>query len=382
MEVAGGGYETPSYEPGAYGTGGAGGGYETASYEPGAYGTGGAGGGYETASYEPGAYNNPSAQQDVVSPLMDPRPLADAGQLFGATSNGGRINEIISNQYSLIPRDGALPGTQFERMAQPGERIGRFGSMNGSFAAPAGTPLSELGLPPGAGLRPYREFEVVKATPYVGSEAHPAFGREAGGQQLDFRRDIQSLVDSGHLREVPGATYRDPAGELPRTPAPTPDGPAPSEPLPPPGGDPARPSQVDTALNGARNGAIFGAVDSGIDYFARNGSPVAQNVQDVLRSEPVATASAIAFPAQTLAAVYSREALDQAWPSQPGSWQDYAKNITSSAVSGLAQAADGPGGWWTRPFTTGPAVAVVTPESRMRENAFANRNDSLSMAVP
>ncbi|MBK6696034.1 MAG: hypothetical protein IPG50_28065 [Myxococcales bacterium] len=134
---------------------------------------------------------------------------------------------------------------------------------------------------------------------------------------------------------------------------------------------------------GAAAGAAFAAADLALERAAAANFPGAQMAQHALRSDLAQTAAAIAFPASTIASGLSQQALDSMWPSTPGSWQDSAKRIVSGAAGGIGTVADSAAGFWTRPFTTGPAVSMVAPSgAAARANAAANGNESLALGAP
>lgn len=85
----------------------------------------------------------------------------------------------------------------------PGSRIDRFGDETGKFAAPAGTPFWERGLPTSyATDRPYITYEVLRPIEVDAGQAAPAFGQPGGGIQFMFNKRIKQLIKDGFLREV------------------------------------------------------------------------------------------------------------------------------------------------------------------------------------
>ncbi|TPQ34681.1 TNT domain-containing protein [Cupriavidus pinatubonensis] len=88
-----------------------------------------------------------------------------------------------------------------------GTILGRQGDPNGSYLAPAGTPLQKLSLAPGSGALDYHTYEVIKPLPSIQGTAAPAFGQPGGGTQIlpnlpDRRANVEWLLNNGYLKEV------------------------------------------------------------------------------------------------------------------------------------------------------------------------------------
>jgi hypothetical protein len=90
---------------------------------------------------------------------------------------------------------------------QRGQIITRYGPTIGKYASTVGTPFSSRALPIGTDIHTISGFEVIK--PIENVLAGPAqgwFGQPGGGIQYYLGvggRTIQSLIESGHLLELP-----------------------------------------------------------------------------------------------------------------------------------------------------------------------------------
>lgn len=86
---------------------------------------------------------------------------------------------------------------------QPGARIDRYGSNNGGFLSPAGTPFEQRALPNSSANSQFQTFEVVKPLPVSSGQAAPWFGQPGGGTQYQLQgANVQQLLDEGYLRIV------------------------------------------------------------------------------------------------------------------------------------------------------------------------------------
>jgi len=86
---------------------------------------------------------------------------------------------------------------------QPGARIDRYGSNNGGFLSPAGTPFEQRALPNSSASSQFQTFEVVKPLPVNSGQVTPWFGQPGGGTQYQLQRaNVQQLIDEGYLRIV------------------------------------------------------------------------------------------------------------------------------------------------------------------------------------
>ena len=104
------------------------------------------------------------------------------------------------------PENLGFAGTPTEATMHVGTRLDRYGSADGSFMSPAGTPLEQRAMAPGSAAEPLHTYEVTKPLPVIQGEVAPAFGQAGGGTQmlpnLSERVNVDWLVRNGYLREV------------------------------------------------------------------------------------------------------------------------------------------------------------------------------------
>lgn len=84
----------------------------------------------------------------------------------------------------------------------PGARIDRYGSPDGTFVAPEGTPFPMRSLPDSAVSKPLNSYEVVRPIEVDAGSAMPWFNQPGGGVQFELPGTVRELIDSGNLREV------------------------------------------------------------------------------------------------------------------------------------------------------------------------------------
>jgi RHS repeat-associated protein len=105
------------------------------------------------------------------------------------------------------PSDQGFAASPTTTTLEAGRIITRYGISTGSYASPIGTTAAQRALPPGTeDALTIRGFEVVKQIDNVWSGvARGWFGQPGGGTQYFFGagRTIQSLIDTGHLFELP-----------------------------------------------------------------------------------------------------------------------------------------------------------------------------------
>lgn len=87
-----------------------------------------------------------------------------------------------------------------------GTKLDRYGSPDGAFLSPFGTPYEQRALAPGSMGNGYHEYEVIKPLPVIKGEIAPAFGQPGGGTQILPRFKDRVNVDwlrlNGFLKEV------------------------------------------------------------------------------------------------------------------------------------------------------------------------------------
>ena len=101
------------------------------------------------------------------------------------------------------PPNNGFAGTPEVVNLQPGARIDRYGSNDGGFLSPAGTPFEQRALPNSSANSQFQTFEVVRPLPVNSGQAAPWFGQPGGGTQYQLQGvNVQQLLDEGYLRVV------------------------------------------------------------------------------------------------------------------------------------------------------------------------------------
>ncbi len=84
----------------------------------------------------------------------------------------------------------------------PGARVDRYGSPNGTFVSPDGTPFPSRSLPEASASKPLHTYEVVKPIEVDAGSSAPWFKQPGGGIPFELPRSVQDLMHAEHLRQV------------------------------------------------------------------------------------------------------------------------------------------------------------------------------------
>ena len=97
------------------------------------------------------------------------------------------------------PNNGAVRGTENLEYLREGTKIDRYGSLNGTYASPSGTPIELRSLPPSnsGGLN---SFEVLKPFPVQSSTIAPWYNQPGGGIQYKLPKNINWLIENGFIK--------------------------------------------------------------------------------------------------------------------------------------------------------------------------------------
>jgi filamentous hemagglutinin len=98
--------------------------------------------------------------------------------------------------------DGFLNGVYQDATLQPGTVIDRYGSENGKFFSPLGTPFEERALPANRVSDTVRKYEVLRPLPVQEGVIAPWFDQPGGGTQFKMGMTAKQLVKEGYIREV------------------------------------------------------------------------------------------------------------------------------------------------------------------------------------
>ena len=98
-----------------------------------------------------------------------------------------------------VHTDGFMNGYSEPFTFETGDTFDRYGSRNGQFVAPVGTPYSCRSLAPGSYTSTYEKYIVKKPfSAYAGFTA-PWFNQAGGGIQYKLPMSIQELIDAGYI---------------------------------------------------------------------------------------------------------------------------------------------------------------------------------------
>ena len=105
------------------------------------------------------------------------------------TVKNTKSTEIVSY---YPPNNGAIIGSEKNIYLMPGDKIDRYGKVNGKYFSPIGTPVEMRSLPYDVDLTQYKQFEVVKPFEVEASTIAPAFDKVGLGTQ--YRSSVTGSV--------------------------------------------------------------------------------------------------------------------------------------------------------------------------------------------
>jgi len=193
---------------------------------------GGAGAATATTLADPTPLDQCSSTYFDGNSLLSPAQLPVTGavgyQVAGYLRTGLQTTTQFLSEYRnaagwIYPPDngyvvvGTVP-LEWTETLLPGEDIDRYGSVNGSFLAPASTPYAERAIPPSsldstpaAGCN-YHDYEVLKPFNVDCGPIAAWFDQPGGGLQFQLDGNLVSgapaqlnvlwLLDNGYLKEV------------------------------------------------------------------------------------------------------------------------------------------------------------------------------------
>jgi len=164
------------------------------------------------------------AEVEFNKEMADTMVYGNVSMLGGATlgAAGKFINSIISKiggffgkrkgeaqwfnpngSMNYPPNNGAVAGTEVTITLQPGQTLGRYGTIsdNSNFVTAPGANPSSLSLPPNTSGSIYSEYQVIKQIPNtVQSTVAPWGGSTGGGLQYQLPMPIQQLINDGYIK--------------------------------------------------------------------------------------------------------------------------------------------------------------------------------------
>ena len=123
------------------------------------------------------------------------------------TYNGQTVEyDESSNCTELAPyypsNGGAISGTESVIYLMPGDKIDRFGKLEGKYFSPIGTPVEMRALPYNEDLSCYEQFEVIKPFEVKVSTIAPAFNKIGFGIQYQFPVSADILLKRGIIKRI------------------------------------------------------------------------------------------------------------------------------------------------------------------------------------
>jgi RHS repeat-associated protein len=164
-----------------------------------------AGAGHIAAGTAIGVYNGKSFDQAVFDSFDGIGQSMAIGGAIGVASTISvcfwkGVNPIRGNM--LWPKNNGFKNTPKQTILEVETIIDRYGSPNGTYAAPQGTPLDARSLPPNtASEQTLYTYKVVKPLPALEGTTSRSFwfNTRGGGTQYKFDFSIQQLINEGYL---------------------------------------------------------------------------------------------------------------------------------------------------------------------------------------
>lgn len=123
-----------------------------------------------------------------------------AGTYTGYKQAKGKV-DLWTGKRIYPSNDGAL-GEWNDRTLMPGEKIDRYGSLEGNYFSPEGTPLEMRSLHPFSNTETYNAFEVVKPFNVQSSTVAPFYNQLGLGIQYKSVLSLKMLLNDGYIRPI------------------------------------------------------------------------------------------------------------------------------------------------------------------------------------
>lgn len=105
----------------------------------------------------------------------------------------------VVHKFDWPSNNGALGGENM-RTLQPKTVVTRYGSPEGNFASPQGTPFADRALPNSYSTKAFNSYEVIKPISVHESLARPWFNQPGMGTQWRFNNTIEWYLQNGYLK--------------------------------------------------------------------------------------------------------------------------------------------------------------------------------------
>jgi RHS repeat-associated protein len=151
-----------------------------------------------------------NAVSDQLNPL-NPLNFEGEGSPWGFSVEGAAAERATPSTTAMVsysgPSASGWPGNRgfltgpYETELRRGTLVDRFGSRNGTFVSPQGTPFPMRGLPAHYETQmPLEAYEVVSPLKVKTGLTAPAFGQPGYGLQHELPFSVQELIDLGVLK--------------------------------------------------------------------------------------------------------------------------------------------------------------------------------------
>jgi hypothetical protein len=125
----------------------------------------------------------------------------------GDSKNNAAINPDVWKKADgtwIHPERNGFEGSTTFQSIPVGTRLDRYGTENGNYLSPAGTPYEQRSLPPDTNPNDYHVYEVIKAIPVESGQIAAWFGQPGGGVQHYTKGigNVAYLRSQEYLKEI------------------------------------------------------------------------------------------------------------------------------------------------------------------------------------
>lgn|GEM_PF-2827025 len=128
-----------------------------------------------------------------------------AGAVIGGYSGYKQAVKNFVNPWNgkfVYPENNGALGEWTSRTLNPGERIDRYGSVEGNYFSPEGTPTEMRSLHPSINTDNYHLYEVLKSFDVQSSTIAPFYNQPGLGTQLLSKFNAKYLLENGYIKKI------------------------------------------------------------------------------------------------------------------------------------------------------------------------------------
>jgi len=137
---------------------------------------------------------------DIAKAVNKVSDAAKVGEELGDTAKADKWLDEAGN--IRWPPNRGFGGHIVKETLPSGTKIDRYGTRDGTFTAPEGTPYSKRALSPGSNNKPYEKYEVIKPIEVDSGKSKAWFGEQGGGTQYELPKKIKELIEDGSIRVI------------------------------------------------------------------------------------------------------------------------------------------------------------------------------------